>query len=124
MISIFRADAFGGFDFNGDERFAPGRAFKGGPNAHLEFQDGGIIKIPNMWACLVDVAACVNIIERLSGNLDYVEAINLVHIHELCHACDDKNASRYDDNESNHTNKWGEVLIPLSRIETKKRITK
>jgi len=121
IISIIRADAFGGFDFNDDKKFAPGRAFKGGKNAYLEL-DGERVDLPNMWACLIDVAACMNLKWWAPlANVNYIEAITLVHLHELSHACDDGKSERYDYGGYSHTHYWNEVLVPLSRLETKKR---
>lgn len=115
-LSIFTADSWFGFDFNNDEKWAPGRAFKGGPNAYLEFNGGDRIDISGIWACVIDVASCMNITSRLAGTINYVEAMNLVHLHELCHTCDDGEAERYDTKKYSHTYYWNKTLISLSKI--------
>ncbi len=117
-LSIFTADSWFGFDFNNDEKWAPGRAFKGGSNAYLEFNGGNRIDIPNIWACVIDVASCMNISLRLAGTVNFVEVINLVHLHELCHTCDDGKAERYDTKNYSHTYYWNKILIPLSKIDS------
>ena len=123
IISIFTADAFGGFDFNNDERWAPGRAFKGGKDAYLIMPSGEKVELSKKWGCVVDVAACMNITLRLSGELDYIEAVNHVHLHELSHACDDGKAERYDFGGYSHSYHWAKVLVPISRIKQTKRTT-
>lgn len=115
ITSIFIANFWGGFEFNNDGRWAPGRALDGGPNAYLIFNDGSRVDIPNMWACVVDVAACMTI-NPIAGVVNQIEAVNLVHLHELCHACDDGDAERYDREAYSHTYYWNKTLIPLSKI--------
>jgi len=117
MISIFTADSWAGFDYNGDEKWAPGRAFEGNSQAWIEFPDGTRIDYPNMWACVVDVAACMNIMSRLTGVVNHIEAVNLVHLHEICHACDEGRAERYDTKFHSHTYYWNKTLISLSKME-------
>jgi len=124
--SLFIAEAWGGFDFNKDERWAPGRALKGGPNAYvcIENKERGTYEryeTPNMWLCLIDVAACMLITERKRGMVDWISAVNLVHLHELCHACDEGDSKRYDKGRYSHTFYWSKTLAPLSQIETIKR---
>ena len=124
--SLFIADAWGGFDFNGDARWAPGRAFKGGPNAYIwienkERKTYEKYETPNQWLCLIDVAACMLITERKRGMVDWIEAINLVHLHELSHACDDGSASRFDKGRYSHTYYWSKTLAPISRLKQIKR---
>ena len=116
ITSIFVAESWLGFDFNEDERWAPGRMFKGGPNVYLQFKGKERVEIANMWACVIDVAACINIISRLVGAVNYIEAINLVHLHELCHVCDDGEAKRYNKKPYTHTYYWNRTLVPLSKI--------
>jgi len=117
VTSIFIVGTWSGFDFNNDKRWAPGRALKGGPNGYLKFKDGMRIEIKNMWACVIDTAGCMNISSRLKGLVNYIEAINLVHLHELCHACDDGIGERYDKKQYSHTYYWNKTLIPLSKID-------
>jgi len=122
IISIFIADAWGGFDFNNDERWAPGRAFKGGKNAYLITPSGEKVELSSKWGCVVDVAACMNIIPRIWGELDWIEAVNHVHLHELSHACHDGNLEQYEYDGYSHSYHWGKVLIPLSRFKQTKRM--
>lgn len=117
ITSIFMASSWSGFDYNDDKQWAPGRTFKGGPNAYLILPVNSRIEIKNMWACVIDVPACMNIMSRRTGAINHIEAVNLVHLHELCHACDDGNAERYDKKRYSHTFYWNKTLISLSKME-------
>lgn len=123
ILSVFRADAWGGFDFNGDQQWAPGRAFKGGKNAYLQLNDDERIECSNMWVCLVDVSSCMNLRWwSPKSRVNFVEAINLVHLHELSHACDNGKSERYDYGKYSHTHRWNKILEPVSIISKSRRI--
>ena len=107
---ILVATSFNGFHYNDDERLGVGRS--------LRFTDEkGWLEIPGHGryddlpkeVILVDVAASMNILPVLAEDLDFIQGIELVLIHEFVHAFSDSSYPK------NHTEVWNDVLVPLIR---------
>jgi len=108
IYPIMIATSFNGFHYNNDDRLGIGRRLRFTENTGwLEIPGHGRYdKLPKE-VILVDVAASMNVIPVLTEELDFIQGIELVLIHEFVHAFSD---APYPEN---HTEVWNDFLVPL-----------